>query len=64
MELTFTVKVRIGPRTKTEVECFYSANEKTVKLKNGKEITNAVIAKHIKSELLGSLRLTSGEDVE
>ena len=63
MDLTFTVKVRIGPRTKTRVVCEYSAKDKTAKLRNGKEITNAQIARHIAQNLQGDLRLTSGEDV-
>ena len=61
MVLNFEVHIRIGPRTETSVECWHRSQKKTVKLKNGKKISNTIIAKWIEDNLTHSLKITGGE---
>lgn len=61
MNLTFTVKIKGGPRTPAEVEVTARGQLKVLTLINGKHITNVAIAEWIDENLTGAFRRLEAE---
>lgn len=60
--INLNVKVHIGPRTETFVEVYStSVNGRAVKLKNGRLITDQILADWIAENLTAAIRKAGGE---